>query len=78
LLAPLEKVGGLIVGRDKSVDVGAELFGALKTGAAQRLPTEQAEPDFHLVEPGSMGGRVVKNARAGAVAASDRISACEY
>ena len=60
MLGPFEGMGGLIVGGDKSIDVGPQLVGAVEAGAAQRLAAEQAEPDFHMVQPGSVGGGVVK------------------
>ena len=60
LLAPLKGVGGLIVGCNKGVDVGPKLLGAAEAGGAQGLSAEQAEPDFHLIEPGGVRRRVVK------------------
>jgi hypothetical protein len=57
---PDEGCGGLVVAGDEGVDMGDELGDACKGCARERLACEDREPDFDLVEPGSMGRRVVE------------------
>ena len=60
LLGPLERLGVMIVGGDKSVDLVANLARRGKTGAGQGLVGEDRKPDLNLVEPGRMGRDEVK------------------
>ena len=48
-LCPLEGRGGLIVSFDKGVNFLAQFSNAVEIGSAQRLATEDAEPNLDLV-----------------------------
>ena len=50
-LVEKEKWVNLVVGLDKSIHRGNQLFNAAKTGPAQRLLSKNAEPDLDLIEP---------------------------
>src|SRR5208337_1187678 len=58
-LRPLEGDGLWVIDGDERVDGLPELANARGTRSAQSLSRQQAEPDFHLVEPrGMRGGEV--------------------
>ncbi len=44
---------------DEVVDSGDQVFDAPETPSADRLLGDEAEPSFHLIEPGRVGGSVV-------------------
>jgi hypothetical protein len=44
---------------DEVVDSGDQVFDAPETTSANRLPGDESEPSFNLIEPGGVGGRVV-------------------
>ena len=57
---PLKRCGGLVVGGDKSINGFPQLANTAKAGPAQGNPAQDAEPDFDLVQPGSVRWRVVE------------------
>src|SRR3954452_6376253 len=59
-LFPLEWRGRLVVGGDKVVNGLSELARRSEAGTTERLAGENAEPTFHLVQPGRVGGSEVK------------------
>ncbi len=59
-LCPDEGSGSLVVSSDEGVDVGDEVLDAGEGRAVKRLLGEDREPDFDLVEPGGVGGRVME------------------
>src|SRR6516225_2179142 len=58
-LPPFEWSGLSVVGRQETVDRLPHLSGRGKAGTAQSSPGQDAEPDFHLIEPAGMRRRVV-------------------
>lgn len=60
LLLPFEGMGVLVIGGNKGVDMMAQLLGAGEAGRGERLGTENAEPDLHLIEPRGVGGDVME------------------
>ena len=57
---PLEGCGRRIVGFDEVIDRAAELPRRSETRSSQRLPTENAEPNLDLIQPGGVRWGVVK------------------
>lgn len=57
---PFEGRGGLVVGIDEAIDGLTHLLRRGETGAAQSPALEDAEPALDLMEPGTVGGRVVE------------------
>ena len=55
-LGPLERDGLGIVEGDEPINGLPELANTRGTRPAQRLPCQQAEPDFHLIEPRGVRG----------------------
>ena len=55
-LLPLERGGGLVVGRDEGIDAAAHLVGRGMARAVERATLQDAEPDLDLVEPARVGG----------------------
>ena len=53
---PLKGDGLGVVGGKKLIDGLPQLVHAGETGPAKRLPRQQADPDFHLVEPRGVRG----------------------
>ena len=60
LFGPLEGNGVFVAGCREAVDGGADFAWVGGAQAAQHRARKDAEPDFDLVEPGGMGGGVVK------------------
>src|SRR6266849_9612239 len=59
-LGPFKRSRRLIVELYKGIDGLPQLLGGSETGSLQRLPAQDAEPAFDLVEPGSVRRRVMK------------------
>ena len=51
---PDEGLGGFVIVGDEILDMGDEFWNALERGSVERLSREDREPDFDLVEPGSV------------------------
>ena len=58
--SPNKRLGGFIVGIDKSIDVLSKLFNGCEGCAVQGLAFQDREPDFDLVEPGGPRRREVE------------------
>ena len=50
LFGPVERMRRFIVGRDEGIDPRSHVQGRVETGALQRRPRQDAEPDLHLIE----------------------------
>src|SRR5688572_17751325 len=61
LVGPFEGSGGAIVVVDEGQDPGREVVDGGEGAATEELAGEDREPDFDLVEPGAMVGRVVED-----------------
>ena len=59
-LGPFERNGLCVVDLHKPVDSVAQLAGRGETGATQSRAAEDAEPAFHLIQPRTVGRRVVQ------------------
>ena len=59
-LGPDEGLGSVVVRVDVGIDVLLELLEACEGGAAKRLPLQDREPDFDLIEPRCAGRREMK------------------
>ena len=59
-LRPLEGHGVLVARRRELVDGGTHLFRVCGAQVLQDGSSEDAKPDFNLVQPGRMGGCVVE------------------
>lgn len=59
-LAPVKRLGVLISLGNEGLNGGTELIFVGKAGSAQCLAGQEAEPDFHLIEPTGGGGSEVK------------------
>jgi hypothetical protein len=57
---PLERNRPFVVGGDEPVDGRPKLVDGLEAAACQRAPLQDAEEHLHLVQPGSIGRRVVE------------------
>ena len=60
MLGPRERVGVLVIGGDKGIDLLAHLSRRGEAGAGQGIAGEDREPDFDLVQPRGVGRREVK------------------
>jgi hypothetical protein len=74
MFPPFEGGGLGIVDRQKAIDSFSDLAWRGEAGTAQSLPRQNAEPDFDLIEPASVG-RCSAHGRSGGVPASDPASA---
>ena len=59
-LGPLEGDGMLVSGCGEGINGAAYIAHRGRVETLEGCPSENAEPDLHLIEPGSMGGSVVK------------------
>src|ERR1019366_804069 len=59
-LGPDEGLGLVVISFDIGIDVQLELFEACEGGAAERLPLQDREPYFDLIEPGRTCRREMK------------------
>src|ERR1700730_5602020 len=64
LIGPLERLGhGAVEVVDKSQHLSAQVINGAEVAAPQELADQDAEPDFHLVHPRGVFGRVVEDNR---------------
>jgi len=59
-VGPLERLGVLVMAFDVSGDFAGKIGLGCKDSAGDKIALDLREPDFDLVEPGGVGGRVVK------------------
>jgi hypothetical protein len=57
---PLERSSGLVVGGNEGINDAAQLRDAAEACPAQARTHQHAKPDFHLIEPGGVGGGKVE------------------
>ena len=74
--SPFERCRLGVVRAQEAIDGFPDLAGRGEAGALQSLTRQDAEPDFHLVEPTGMGWCVVPVHVGGGGPANDPASAC--
>lgn len=68
LISPFERFGhGLVEVVDEGQDFSFQVLDGSEVSAFEQFPNQDTEPDFDLIHPGSMFGRVVKDDSMGRV-----------